>query len=94
MNEFAKRILSAVDPIEQKRQQLEEEVSSTGKILNDLVKNSRGQMGLVSDQMKNSPEYRAAKANYDRAFRALRQFNTRYKPKRRERFGPDGKPRY
>lgn len=40
----------------------------------------RSAMGLVTDEAKGSPEYRKARAAYDRAFQALRKFNTTHKP--------------
>lgn len=45
----------------------------------------RGPMGMTPDEVKFSPEYRAAKEAADRAFAALRHFNTIYKPPRRAR---------
>lgn len=40
----------------------------------------RSECGLVSEEVRLSPEYREANANYQRAFQALRRFNTLYKP--------------
>lgn len=37
-----------------------------------------GPMGLVSDAVKFSPSYRAAKREFDAAFSALRTFNARF----------------
>lgn len=36
----------------------------------------RGRMGLTPDAVKATPEWRAAKQAYDRAFAALRSFNS------------------
>ena len=38
----------------------------------------RGPMGLTPDPVKAMPEYQAAKAAYDAAFAALRDFNGKY----------------
>ncbi len=40
----------------------------------------RTNMGMVTDEAKATPEYRKARAAYNRAFQALRKFNTTYKP--------------
>lgn len=42
----------------------------------------RAANGLTPDAVKFSPEYRAAKAEFDRAFAAVRAFNGRYKRSR------------
>lgn len=38
----------------------------------------KGPMNLTPDHIKASPEYRAAKANYNTAFARLRAFNTAF----------------
>jgi hypothetical protein len=43
-----------------------------------LQKFPRNGMGLVSDDVRVSPEYRAAKATYERAANELRTFNRWY----------------
>lgn len=43
----------------------------------------RGPMGLTPDSVKGSAEYCAAKLEFDRAFAALRKFNTTFKPTRK-----------
>jgi len=37
----------------------------------------RGPMGMTPDAVKFSPEYRAAKAAYQKAFEAVRSFNSK-----------------
>lgn len=44
----------------------------------ELKKFPRGPTGLPSDETRNSPEYRAAKAAYNSAFEKLRNFNGRH----------------
>ena len=51
---------------------LEEVSSATGNALRAFPRNS---MGLVSDSVRATPEYRAAKAASDTAFASLQQFN-------------------
>lgn len=43
-----------------------------------LQRYQRSSIGLVSDQIRLSPEYKRDKANYDLAFSKLRKFNTTY----------------
>lgn len=38
----------------------------------------KGQMGLTPDAVKFSPEFRAAKSEFDNAFKTLRHFNSHY----------------
>jgi hypothetical protein len=72
------------DEIEATRTALEKEVSTTGAVLRSFP---RLASGLTPDAVKFSPEYRAAKAASDRAFQALRKFNTVHPPRRRRRNG-------
>lgn len=44
----------------------------------------RGPMGLTPDDVKASPEWRKAKARYDRAFANLRAFNAAMVKARRQ----------
>lgn len=53
---------------------LEAEVKASGAALKTFPK---GPMGLTTDAIKASPEYRAAKRRYDIAFAALRTFNAK-----------------
>lgn len=55
---------------------LEAEVSQLGATLNQFPKG--GLMGMTPENIRTSPEYRSAKANYDRAFQKLRDFNQTY----------------
>lgn len=50
-------------------------VDQTSKILNSFPKN---EIGLVPDEVKNSPEFKSAKIDYWVAFYKLRQFNLYY----------------
>jgi len=51
---------------------LEREVDAADVVLKTFP---RGAMGIVSDAVASSPEYRAAKARINKAFAALRAFN-------------------
>lgn len=68
------------NPIETARNHLRSEVDRASEALKVFP---RGSMGLTPDHVKLSPEYRAAKGAFDKAFAALRYFNTIYKPARR-----------
>lgn len=68
--------------IEAARNALRAELDRASAALNAFP---RGSMGLTPDHIKFSPEYRATKAACDKAFAALRHFNTIYKPPRRVR---------
>lgn len=57
---------------EEARKILEGEWKRAGKALKVFPK---GPMGLTPDEVKVSPEFRAAKSAYDKAFEALRRFN-------------------
>jgi len=54
---------------------LECDVARTSKALKAI--SGGGPMGLTPDNVKTSPEYRAAKRAYDTAFSRLRTFNSR-----------------
>jgi len=54
---------------------LEEEVSITGAVMRTFQRNA---IGLVSDAVRTTPNYQAARARYQRAFAALRDFNAVY----------------
>lgn len=56
------------------RDDLEAEVRAAGAALKSFPK---GAMGLTPDAVKASPEWKAAKNRYDRAFAALRAFNSK-----------------
>lgn len=60
------------------RAALQSEVDFTSAALKSFPRTA---MGLVTDAAKETPEYRKARAAYDRAFQALRKFNAKYKPK-------------
>ena len=54
---------------------LEREVSAAGAALDAFP---RGAMNLTPDHVRATPEWRAAKARFDRAFAAQRAFNAVY----------------
>ena len=72
--------------IEAARTALEAEMYAAGRALNAI--SGAGPMGLTPDSVKASPEWKAKRASYDRAFAALRAFNTAHSPKRRVRRTP------
>ncbi len=55
--------------------QLYAEVTRLGAVLNTYPRNA---IGLVSDAVRLSPEYRADKSAYDKAFSEMRSFNAWY----------------
>jgi hypothetical protein len=57
------------------RKQLDEEVSRLGKVLNAFPK---GAMGLTPDEVKKSPEWKAAKTAFDSKFKQLQNFNSNF----------------
>lgn len=67
---------SAFETAKAIRDGLDGEVARTGARLELFPKN--GPMGLTPDHVKASPEFRAAKAAFDRAFANLRNFNKTY----------------
>jgi len=75
--------MSAV--IEAARAALEAEHKAAGAALRAIPGIGSGRMGLTPDHVKASPDYRAARAAYDRAFAALRRFNGAHKPAKRQR---------
>jgi len=64
------------------RDLLEMEVTAASEILRTFPHNA---MGLVSDVVKLTPEYRAANARYKRAFVTLRDFQLGFREDVRER---------
>jgi len=62
----------------QTRNYFEEEVYSAKQKLKNIEGVSKGSMGLTPDEVKNSEEYKTAKANLDFAFRRLQNFNAMY----------------
>ena len=52
---------------------LDNEDKAAGEV---LKKFPRGPTGLTPDHIKNSPEYRAAKQDYEKAHNAIRNFNS------------------
>jgi hypothetical protein len=72
--------------VEAARATLNSEERVAGKKLKEVREkllsqtNSESKMGLTPDIMKNNPEFIAAKSEYERAFQALRNFNSKYRP--------------
>lgn len=60
--------------------ELERAVADASGRLTDIQGVGSGAMGLTPDAVKAAPEYRAARAAYDRAFRQLQQFNAWFVP--------------
>jgi len=56
--------------------ELDAEADRTGKALKAL--SGGGQMGMTPDHVKASPEWKAAKRDYEKANAALRDFNSTY----------------
>jgi len=50
-------------------------MDTTAAALKELTEGNRGAMGLVSEEVRTSTAYRAAKAAYDTTFQQVRQFN-------------------
>jgi hypothetical protein len=59
----------------EQRQQLEAEHAAASATLKAFP---RLGSGLTPDSVRNSADYRTAKATYDAAFQALRRFNQQY----------------
>lgn len=51
---------------------------AAGKALKAIPGVNSGPNGLTPDSVKQSPEFRAAKAACDQAFQAVRAFNAKY----------------
>jgi len=68
--------------IEAARSQLEMNCRTTGKTLSSM--SGGGPMNLTPDDVKASPAWKKAKAEYEAAFLALRKFNMKYKPSRKD----------
>lgn len=54
------------------------EMKAASKVLKAIPGVNSGPNGLTPDSVKQSPEFRAAKAACDRAFQAVRSFNAKY----------------
>lgn len=53
---------------------LNDEVDKFDKILQDKYKKVGG---LIPNEIRNSPEYRTDKSNFDKAFKQLQEFNSK-----------------
>lgn len=60
------------------RDRIEADAEAAGARLRAIPGVGSGQLGLTPDAVKASAEYRAARADWDRAFAALRAFNSEY----------------
>lgn len=68
------------DIVESARRWLQDDVKRCSHALQAFPK---GAVGLTSYGVKTSPEYQAAKQDYDGAFKRLRAFNQKHKPVRK-----------
>ena len=66
--------------IEAAREMLEHEYAVAASLLRAIPGVGTGACGLTPDSVKASPAYRVARARYQQAFAALRQFNKRHRP--------------
>ena len=57
------------------KEQLDQRVEQASQALKVF---ERGEMGLTPDHVKATPEFKKAKSEFDKAFRALRSFNSSY----------------
>jgi len=65
--------------IEAERERLRNEAAASSKALQDFP---RGPMGLISEEVRTSTEYQAAKRRYNIAADRLKSFNSSHKPPR------------
>ena len=75
-----------LDVIETARAALEAEHKAAGEALRAIPGIGSGRMGLTPDHVKQSPEYKAARAAYWLAHDRLRRFNGTHKPQRSARY--------
>ena len=57
------------------KNELVEKMDTASKTLNAFVADHRGAMGLVSDELRATPEYKELSAKYYTAHATMRQFN-------------------
>jgi len=60
------------------KQHLDNECTAASEALNAVPGIGSGPMGLTPDAVRATPEYRTAKAAFDAAFAALRDFNGKF----------------
>lgn len=72
-----------------KRDQLDSLLDDASAELNKVTGGKKGNMGLVPDEIKNTPEYKAAKAKVDSAFNALKTFNKTFVKKYKKELRDD-----
>ena len=78
----------------QVKQSLENDVEQAEKDLQEFDKYGKGPMGLTPDHVRAMPEYKKAKADFDKAFTIMQKFNQQFvkqfkkeiAKERRERF--------
>ena len=80
-----------VQHIEAARDLLRGNLDRASAALGTVAGLGSGPLGLTPDSVKQSPEYREAKANYDEAFARLRWFNGQHKPAKRTRTAQEGR---
>jgi hypothetical protein len=66
------------------QQSIEADLKAATAVVNRLKGDVSCSMGLTPDSVKNSPEYKAAKAELDRQFKRLQNFNIANKKHHRE----------
>ena len=78
----------------QVKQSLENDVKQAEKALEEFDKYGKGDMGLTPDFVRAMPEWKKAKAEFDKAFTIMQKFNQQFvkqfkkeiAKERRERF--------
>lgn len=78
----------------QVKQSLENDVEQAEEALKEFDKYGKGDMGLTPDFVRSMPEYKKAKADFDKAFIIMQKFNQQFvkqfkkeiAKERRERF--------
>jgi len=71
-------VSSAYQAFKEAQAVLEQQVASTTEAFRKIPGVGSGPMGLTPDHIRLSPEYRNAKAAFEAAFAALRNFNGKY----------------
>ena len=82
-----------VDALIERRNAIEAEVKQHSAALQKFPRENNGVVSLIPDHVKASPEYKTAKASYDKAFAALRDFNGKYATVINKRLKETGKRR-
>lgn len=91
MNVLVKESHDEYEQAKKIRDELEAEVAKHQKALKGYPK---GEMGLTPDEIKNSPEYKAHKQNFNNAFEKLRTFNASFTKKFKKQIAADRDARF